>query len=621
DPLVLKDQIPATPPVVLETTPLNSTPAVTVEQGNEIMVRFSENIDPCTIDGSTVLFEVFEVGDPTVFEPAPNGNGSGFVPVENQDPSPFAWGSTTAKTISPPQKIPAEIRLVQDFQDTRLLVTPTFGEFPDNALLVLQLSFAIRDFGGDPLTPTTLSFTTANRTAQDGTRRIAFDGTTPIDLGLTTADVNTARAPGRAQGFLLFAGDGDNGGDVSDPSYPASITPPDCTTRPNTGKTEFDPPAGNTILDTGSTRSTCVNTTDGSTAVVWEFETFRIQSGRTVSIVGVNPAIILVRGGVRIDAGGQLLVRGANGRKGDANSSSTPSGRTGGKAVAGGGNGEDSVRGDDHGEDGFAGYGSPGYPTQGGTGAGDGGVSIANDRSTSSNNAVSAGGGGGGHATAGGDGNAFPPTSNGSFAATDVGGTGGAAYPSGGQPERMLEPSAGSGGGASGDGPYNAGGSFSATGGSGGAGGGFVDLTTQGDIRIAGTIDASGGAGGGGAANWGSTGGAGGGAGGGIRLLTPQDIDVGGGTLTAVGGSGGAAGIALSGSGNQNTGGAGGVGRIVLEDGDSVITGLNLGTVVPGEGADGFFRSTFDATRFQGGGLQPVVVSDPLLVGPVAPPV
>lgn len=69
-----------------------------------------------------------------------------------------------------------------------------------------------------------------------------------------------------------------------------------------------------------------------------------------------------------------------------------------------------------------------------------------------------------------------------------------------------------------------------------------------------------------------------------------------------------------------NNGGRGSDGRIVLEDSDSIVTGLSAATLLPGAGAaGGFFRGVFDATRFTGGGLRPVAISEIIDVGPLAP--
>ena len=190
----------------------------------------------------------------------------------------------------------------------------------------------------------------------------------------------------------------------------------------------------------------------------------------------------------------------------------------------------------------------------------------------------------------------------------------------------MYKPSAGSGGG--GGGGYNVANNgytyYDGGGGGGGSGGGFVDITAGGSIYIYGELNASGGRGGNAAAAgygyYGGGGGGGGGSGGGIRLLTPNDIDINGGMITAAGGNGGNGVIGTGVSGTPNTGGAGGLGRIVMEDSDSVISGYPTATVVPSEGQDGFYRGTFEASRFQGGGLNATAVTGVMFLGPISPP-
>jgi hypothetical protein len=279
-----------------------------------------------------------------------------------------------------------------------------------------------------------------------------------------------------------------------------------------------------------------------------------------------------------------------------------------------------------YGGDGFAGFGSPDYdPTmtaggsgQGGLGGGEGGVADVNSDTFGSG--ASQGGGGGGHALPGmpGLGNAGQNLygSVHSFLAA-LRGDGGGTYPAGSQAHRMLTPSAGSGGGAAGD-SRNNGGTYDSVGGSGGAGGGFLDITASGSIFVRGTIDAAGGPGGNGYydASFTASGGGGGGAGGGVRLLTPFDINVSGGVITTAGGAGG---VAASPTNAPNHGGAGGSGRIVMEDGDSVITGLGAATLVPNEGDTGFYRGVFDAGRFKGGGLEPAAVTAVFLAGSISP--
>jgi hypothetical protein len=192
----------------------------------------------------------------------------------------------------------------------------------------------------------------------------------------------------------------------------------------------------------------------------------------------------------------------------------------------------------------------------------------------------------------------------------------------------MQVPEAGSGGGGGGDSPgmpFTTSAFAHGTGGGGGAGGGFVDITSKSDIRILGTIDASGGRGGNGAAGFESGGGGGGGgSGGGVRLLTPGMIVVDSSTVINVGG--GAAGSGAAGGntspGIANAGGMGSNGRLVLETMDSLITKATPGatpTFTPAEGSTGFSRFPFHGARFQGGGLQPILVTEVIDIGPYAP--
>ncbi len=139
---------------------------------------------------------------------------------------------------------------------------------------------------------------------------------------------------------------------------------------------------------------------------------------------------------------------------------------------------------------------------------------------------------------------------------------------------------------------------------------------------INGTIDAAGSRGGnGGNESFHGGGGGGGGAGGGVRLLTPNAIALSGtGLITTAGGVGGTGNRGSSNTtGPINNGGNGGSGRIVMEDGDSVISGLGGASVTPSEGQPGFFRGTFDAGRFKGGGLNPQGTTQIFAVGPFDP--
>ncbi|MFV1958128.1 MAG: hypothetical protein ACC662_01815, partial [Planctomycetota bacterium] len=86
--------------------------------------------------------------------------------------------------------------------------------------------------------------------------------------------------------------------------------------------------------------------------------------------------------------------------------------------------------------------------------------------------------------------------------------------------------------------------------------------------------------------------------------------------LTAAGGTGGP--TSTTSPPPFNRGGAGSVGRIVLEDGDSVVTGLSKASVTPGEGNRGFYRGSFDPTRFADA-PDAVALTQPFFLGPLEP--
>ena len=641
DPERFADQVPGFGPsvVIADSTPSNGDQAIDVNNTNQIILRISENLDPCTITLDTVIFSMYETGDIDVNNAvaAPNGNQSGFytgTDTSDQDPSLFSWGADVFVPVAPAQRVIASIQLQQTFDRTEIIITPSFGQFPENALLVVQLTSDIQDFGGQPLTPFSMSFTTENLPGQSGTYEMLVEGETPFLDNASTADVNTNRAPGLLQGYLLFAGDGDNGLVETSPSGPDAH--PGCAAplQFNDGtKDDFEPDM-DIVLNTGATVNTCLNQTDGSTAVVWEFNSFRIASGITARVVGVNPAIILVQGDIIIENGGRLLLRG-DGTTGvpQGNGGSGRSGATGGtsaasiagEGVAGGGDGGASylMNGAQPplGRHGTSGFGTGAYQLLGGLGAGHGNVEARRSSWGGGAGGTAGGGGGGGHAEMGGTGQAVVGPNNTYPVPAD--GVGGDSYPAADQ--RMLTPSAGSGGGAGGAANYTNSTAdwYNGSGGAGGAGGGFVDLTSSGDINIFGSVDAAGGRGGSGVVpnnvgNWFSSAGGGGGSGGGVRLLTPNDINITGGTITVAGGTAGNT-PAAAGAGPVNLAGAGSPGRVIFEDGDSIITGLGTAAVTPAEGAEGFFRGSFDASRFQGGGTMPQAISDIIAMGPLNP--
>ena len=651
DPELFEDQEPGQDPTVVGSSPLDGAypeagspiaDPVIVQQGNKVTIDFSENLQPCTLDTTTVLFFQYATGDVT----------NGFVPKSDQTPGdPYSWGSGTL--TSPPTRVRATFSLEQTAIRTRLTLTPTFGEFPDNALLVVSLTNGIKDLGNNPLIPYAFSFVTQNRPVQTLKKTFEFTNVTGDfvrDDSISTGDVNTSRSPSKVQGWLLFAGDGDNGSNTGVPSGPENLNNPVGCSAPyfqaNDGNPDDFDPQSDVNLNTGASLNTCTNTTDGSKAVVFEFRTFRIKNGVTVRLTGNNPAIILVSGDINIESGARLLARGdgsngaPNGTGGSTTTSRTGDGTTpAGTGVAGGGNGgaADGNASGSYSFNGAAGYGSPDFGLSAGRGGADpvrvgpgrGNVSVNTQiQPGATRNWNGPGGGGGGHASAGTTGSMGNGSGTNPFALDGtIDGAGGGTY--GDLNGQMLTAEAGSGGGGGGayrNNPWYSGvggTGFSDKGGSGGAGGGFIDFTAGGDIRIFGEVDAAGGMGGAGVSDfYGGGGGGGGGSGGGIRILTPNDIALSATTkLSAAGGNGGAGGAQTAAPVfPPNPGGTGGLGRIVLEDSDSVITGLNSATVAPNAGSiAGFRRDFFDPSRFKGGGLRPVVVSQIIDAGPASP--
>ncbi len=648
DPQLFEDHIPGLAPTVISTVPADGAypqaPAaisapVMVQQGNEVVITFSENLNPCTVNENTVLFYQYATGDPVL----------GFVPNADQTPStPTTWGSGNSTT--PPRRVRSTFTLAQDQLTTRLTLTPVFGEFPDNALLVVHVTNNVEDLGGIAMEPRSVSFVTENRSIQIRQKTFEFTTDFPIQPNVSTGDVNSTRSPGKVQGWLLFAGDGDNGASVVSLTGPTTVNGPvGCNSAGSQANDanpdDFDPTADVT-LNTGATRNTCTNSTDGSKAVVFEYRSFRIRNGVTVRLVGVNAAIILVSGDISIEATGKLMVRGdgiggnvqSNGLVGiSANNTNTVAGGIG---VAGGGDGgfaNNSVSTAIYSQNGTAAIGSvdaylsPGLggpdPIRVGQGRGAVGQFLG---AAYPPQRISPGGGAGGHAAIGGSGanTTGAANANATLMNTFVDGAGGST--TGDPTGRMRTAEAGSGGGGGGSEVWAQGITLNQTGGSGGAGGGFVDLTSSANITILGTIDASGGRGGQGgqyaavqqfAYYGGGGGGGGGGSGGGIRILSPKNVTLGATTvLTTAGGVGGQSGYYAAGGITQNPGGNGGVGRIAIEDGDSVISGIAGATLIPAEGSPaGFYRGAFDATRFQGGGLQPFVITNVIDTGPTSP--
>ncbi len=136
----------------------------------------------------------------------------------------------------------------------------------------------------------------------------------------------------------------------------------------------------------------------------------------------------------------------------------------------------------------------PTVGTNTGPGGGKGNTSAKWNAQQNPNNRNTPSGGGGGHAEAGMPGEANGSGTQPTTLDLPLEGEGGETY--GQTAGRLLTPEAGSGGGAAGELRPFTGNIGRGPGASGGAGGGFIDLTAQGDISIMGTIDVAGSRGG-----------------------------------------------------------------------------------------------------------------------------
>ncbi len=293
----------------------------------------------------------------------------------------------------------------------------------------------------------------------------------------------------------------------------------------------------------------------------YEYKSFTINAGVTVTVTGGAPLVLKVQGKVSIL--GKLNLSG-----GDA-ADSTPSSNgcvqsacsVAGTAVAGGGVGGYGC---------YSGAGTLDGTAGGGTGGGGGATYCGG---------YGAGGGGGSYGTQGGSG--IPGASG-----CNVG-SAGTTY-SGIQAGTLM---GGSGGGAGSYGTaYNAGGA------GGGGGGGAIRIDAS-EILVPGQILANGGRGGHQRSN--CDGGAGGGGSGGAIWLRGNKIDLSGGTVSAKGGAGGDAFQPESSDGGD--GGAGGDGRVRID----AVTFAGTTSPVPyfGDGSAKVFKSclcmqddTFSAT-------------------------
>ncbi|MGL5890846.1 MAG: hypothetical protein ACRC3B_13215, partial [Bacteroidia bacterium] len=283
----------------------------------------------------------------------------------------------------------------------------------------------------------------------------------------------------------------------------------------------------------------------------YNYTSFTIVSGVTVTVTGTQPLIIRCTGAAVIN--GILDASGGNGTNG-ITSSAAGVGGTGVAGGANGGNGNFSVS-----------VGA--IPAQNGAGAGGVGT------------------GGGGWSGGGGAGYSTVGTASGNSA-------GGFAGPVYGNTQLMAALAGSGGGGGSGG--------FSCGSGGGGAGGGYIEITACANLTIGATgiIRANGGNGG--SDGTGNCGGGGGGSGGAIRLGAPAVVN--NGQIRAIGGTGGAS--AIPGAPYFGVGGNGGNGRIRI---DGALSGTGNAIPVTVFSAPVLVINTSSADTICSGGSSTVV--------------
>jgi hypothetical protein len=291
----------------------------------------------------------------------------------------------------------------------------------------------------------------------------------------------------------------------------------------------------------------------------WDFTSFSISPGVTVTVTGSSPLVI--RSQTNVDIAGTLLLAGAQGgNNGTSCCVFTPGGAGGGGGGGAGGTGATNASIGTAGS-GLGPGGAGGMAQQGGPG------------------------GGGGHGTAGSQGSTG---TSGSFGFTNGAfGAAGASYAS--VNTGVLVGGSGGGGGGSG------GGNDSSAGG-GGGGGGAVKIVAP-TVNVSGTINADGGKGG--SIVWGpagsssgSAGAPGGGGSGGSVWIVANSLSVSG----SVYARGGAGGDPFAYNGHPGAGGPGAAGRIRVD----AATTTGSGAISPASFSGGAgLPATANASLFQ----------------------
>ena len=381
-----------------------------------------------------------------------------------------------------------------------------FADGIDDTMTVDGLKGALKDNSFDLHVNTTQGGTAIARIHSAAADTLAFKATLDVDTGTTSPIVNAQAWFAEKDGTWQLAVSG------SDPGTGSASGCLGC----GNGK-DGDYVASSNITLTGGT---------------YQFKSFTILSGVTVTVTGSTPLDIQVLGTAAIS--GTLDLSGKPAAAVSTCCPDTPGGAGGGGGGADGGSG-------------VSGAGNPG----GGPGGGGGGC----------NAGYGAGGGGGGYSAGGAGGGTSP-------ASCTVPGAGGTSY---GDALFAGGLKAGSGGGAGGYGS-----AANATGSGGGGGGGAVKITAQTlTVASSGAIRSDGGKGGDQISD--RDGGAGGGGSGGAIWLRASDVKLLGPVTTA----GGAAGKSDKQASYGGDGGDGAAGRIRVDG--ATISGQSTPSYAKGD--------------------------------------
>ena len=478
-----RDFFPGSPTVSALTspTPVAGDPLTAVNAGPDsvIGVRFSEPLLPSTIPGGVFL---------------------------------RAFGTSSGREV----EVAAIISIVQQPAATVVRFEPTI-DLPGGSVIEVVVTGALRDFGGNRLTPPTrpITVTVVDQPLVESNQFLV--GITPVTPQDFTFQTNNLEDPNQTGAVW--------NGRVDSQTTVGSIMGQIVAGAGGTGSDGSLVLQGDFILDTDSMRP------DGNPRNgVFEFTRLNVPVGTTLQGVGSLPLKIFVAG--RVDIAGTVNVSGLNGENASVGGLGAI-GRCGGGAGGDGGLGPFANGGDGVG---------PGAGTGGTGGAGD----MASEAS---------GGGGGGYGTAGSNGGTNGPPR----------GMGGSTYGN----NAIFPCLAGSGGGGAGFMFNGPGTSLTPQPGSGGgAGGGFLGIQCGGILSVSGgVINADGGEGGRGNSQFSAS--AGGGSGGAVLFQSARSIivlEAGNppvpASITATGGVGGRIDVDPS-----RRGGRGGVGRTRVEFG------------------------------------------------------